>query len=354
MMSLLRQWWWKVLCIPLLCYALIAGMRTPLGPGIVEVSPSSFSRGSTPSLDIVCYNTHFKEEDNSLNVILRNENNLICANEVTVVNESHLNVEYGLPPDLRTDGKKDFYNLIIYNGQDGTFFLRDAVSVGREDTVKGISMRCTTILKAEPPAGSVFPYREILYESIRNLFFHVPMWFTMICLMLFSCVCSIIYLAKAKEDFDLIASSAAGVGVFFGMLGLLTGMQWANFTWGAPWMNDPKLNGVALGMLVYLAYFVLRGSLNDRQKRARVSSVYSIFAFVIFIVFIKIVPDMTDSLHPGNGGNPAFKDYDLDHTMKPVFYAAAAGFILLGFWMMSLTVRYRHLLEIQREKTFSA
>ncbi len=350
MMSLLRQRWWKFLSIPLLVYALTAGMLIPLGPGIVSINPVHTDRGATISLDIVCYNTHFNEDDQSLNVVLKNENNLICNNFVTVINEKHLNVEFGIPGDLRTDNKQDFYSLIIYNEKDGTFFLNNAFSIGRTDTVKGISLRCTTILEVVPAAGMTFPYREILYESIRNLFFHVPMWFTMIFLMLVSFVCGIFFLSKSNQQYDLIGSTAAGVGIFFGALGILTGMQWANFTWGAPWVNDPKLNGAALGMLIYFAYFILRGSLTDSRARAKVSAVYNVFAFVIFIVFIFVVPRLTDTLHPGSGGNPAFKTYDLDDKMRPVFYSAVLGFIFLGSWMLSLAARYRSLSQIQSEK----
>ncbi len=350
MMSLLRQKWWKFLCIPLLLYALTAGVLIPLSPGIVSVNPNSTDRGTVISLDIITYNTHFKEDDNSLNVVLKNENNLICNNDITYISPTHLNVEFGIDPSIRTDNKKDFYNLIIYNEEDGTFFLRDAFAIGRKDTLVGTAFKCLTILEVVPAAGTTIPNREILYESIRNLFFHVPMWFSMILIMLFAFVCSILYLANGKEVYDLIASTAAGVGLFFGMLGILTGMQWAKFTWGAPWVSDPKLNGAALGMLVYLAYFVLRGSLSNSRTRARVSSVYSVFAFVIFIVFIFVVPRMTDSLHPGSGGNPAFKTYDLDNTMRPIFYSAVLGFTILGFWMMSLVARYRSLQAAVLEK----
>ena len=92
-------------------------------------------------------------------------------------------------------------------------------------------------------------------------------------------------------------------------------------------------------MLIYLAYIVLRGSLEDEQKRARISGVYNIFAFVLLLVFIGILPRMTDSLHPGNGGNPGFNNYDLDNNMKLVFYPAVIGWILLGWWIASIRIR---------------
>lgn len=296
------------------------------------------------SVAIDGYNTSFEEDDNSLNVILKNEHNLICPNDVQVVNKSQIIAEFGLAGDLYTEFKRDYYNVIIYNEKDGTFFLRDGFSVARKDTVDGIKFQCTTIMPVEPPARITFPHRAILYESIRNLFFHVPMWFAMILLMFFSFITSIAYLSNGRETTDLVAVEAAKVGVFFGALGILTGMVWANYTWGAPWVNDPKLNGAAVGMLIYLAYFVLRGSLENEQMRAKVSAVYGVFAFVIFIVFIFVIPRMTDTLHPGSGGNPGFNMYDLDNTMRPVFYSGVLGFTLLGFWIVSLNVR-RRLLE---------
>jgi len=187
------------------------------------------------------------------------------------------------------------------------------------------------------------PALPILHETIRNLFFHVTMWFGMMILMLVSMIYSIKFLSKNNESNDLIAGEAAHVGMLFGGLGLITGMAWAYYTWGDWWVNDPKLNGAAVTMLVYLAYFVLRGSMDDPIKRAKVSAVYNIFAFVLLIVFLKILPDMTDSLHPGNGGNPGFNAYDSTPKLKMVFYPAVIGWTLIGVWIVSLKVRVKTL-----------
>ncbi|MEY3678509.1 MAG: hypothetical protein RI924_650, partial [Bacteroidota bacterium] len=166
------------------------------------------------------------------------------------------------------------------------------------------------------------PRLPILHETIRNLYFHVPMWFTMIILYFVSVIYSIKYLASGDQKHDLMAVEMVNAGIVFGFLGLATGMIWANFTWGAPWPNDPKLNSAAISTLMYLAYIVLRGSLDEEQKRARISAVYNIFSFPVMIVLLFILPRMTDSLHPGNGGNPGFNSYDLDSRMRLVFYPA--------------------------------
>jgi heme exporter protein C len=52
---------------------------------------------------------------------------------------------------------------------------------------------------------------------------------------------------------------------------------------------------------------------------------------------------MTDSLHPGNGGNPAFGEYDMDNQMRRVFYPIIIGWMLLGTWIATLRIRVRAL-----------
>ncbi len=191
------------------------------------------------------------------------------------------------------------------------------------------------------------PVLYILNETIRNVYFHVPMWFTMMILYLISLIYSIKYLNTGKREHDFMAVEAVNTGVIFCFCGLLTGMLWANFTWGTPWTNDPQLNGAAIATLMYLAYLVLRNALEEEQKRAKISAIYNIFAFPIMFVLIYILPKMNDSLHPGSGGNSSFGDLDMDNYMRPVFYTAVIGWILIGTWIATLRYRIR-LIEDKR------
>jgi len=183
------------------------------------------------------------------------------------------------------------------------------------------------------------PRMAILNETIRNLFFHVTMWFSMMILLIVSLIHSIKYLGTFTIRHDEIAVESVRVAMVFGILGLLTGMVWAKYTWGAWWVNDVQLNGAAGTMLVYTAYFLLRGAIEDESKRARISSVYSIFAFTMMVVFIIVLPRMTDSLHPGKGGNPGFSTYDLDSNLRLIFYPAIIGWTLLGVWLLNIKLR---------------
>jgi heme exporter protein C len=189
------------------------------------------------------------------------------------------------------------------------------------------------------------PRLNILNETVRAIYFHVPMWFGMVLLFGFSVYHAIRYLQNPLITNDWKSVEYANVGLVFGILGMITGMLWANYTWGSPWHGDPKQNGAAIALLVYLAYFVLRGSIENQEQKARLSAVYNIFAFAAMIPLIFIIPRLQDSLHPGSGGNPGFNAYDLDNRMRTIFYPAVIGWFLIGLWIASLRIRYKTLEE---------
>lgn len=200
---------------------------------------------------------------------------------------------------------------------------------------------CCILLSYTLIAGFLLPVPalDIVNETIRNLYFHVPMWFTMIALFLVSSINAVKYLRTGNLKYDIISYEYTSVGILFSILGMITGMEWANYSWGEPWSNDPKQLGTAISMLIYFAYLVLRGGMKDEDKRAKISAVYNIFAFALMIPLLWILPRMVDSLHPGNGGNPGFNTYDLDSNMRKVFYPAVIGWLMLGIWMSTLKIR---------------
>ncbi len=183
------------------------------------------------------------------------------------------------------------------------------------------------------------PRLPILNETVRALHFHVPMWFGMIILFTTSVVYAVKYLRNPTPQRDRYAIEFANTGMVLGILGIVTGSLWAKFTWGTFWTSDPKLNGAAVALLIYAAYFILRNSMNDEHQRAKISAVYNVFAYAALIPLLFILPRMTDSLHPGNGGNPGFNIYDAASHLRLVFYPAVIGWTLLGVWLTSLRIR---------------
>ncbi len=182
------------------------------------------------------------------------------------------------------------------------------------------------------------------------------MWFGMMILFTVSFVYSIKYLMGFQYRYDIFANNFAAVGSLFGILGYLTGVIWVNVTWVTDQgqslgsvLKEPKLIGAAIALLIYGAYFVLRGSFTDIDKRARISAVYNIFAFAMLFPSIWIIPRLVGSLHPGapgsDSGNPALDKNDMDATMRMVFYPAVIGWTLLGVWIATLKIRVALLAE---------
>lgn len=184
------------------------------------------------------------------------------------------------------------------------------------------------------------PAKPILNETIRNLYFHVSMWMGMMIFFIVSLVYSLKYLRRNNPVDDIYALEYARAGCVFGALGLTTGSLWAQYAWGSWWSNDPKQIGAAIAMLIYLAYFILRNSLTDSDKAARIGAVYNIFAFAMLFPTIWIIPRLVESLHPGGMGNPAFNSKDIDSRMRVIFYfAAIPGWTLTATWIATLRIR---------------
>jgi heme exporter protein C len=185
------------------------------------------------------------------------------------------------------------------------------------------------------------PYLPKLKESIRNLFYHVPMWYVMLFSFLMSFIYAIIYLRQNEEKYDIMSQEFVNTGIWFGCFGMVTGMEWAYIQWGAPWSNDPKQVGAALTLLIYFAYSVLRNSVKEEDKRARLAAVYNIFSFALVIPLVYLVPAHFASLHPGSDNKPFEALKTQDHMLRYVSLPAMVGWILLGLWVFDIRYRTR-------------
>lgn len=339
--------WWKILAVLILLYVFLVGLLVPLGPGITGVSPQSVSTGKTVQFTVEGYNSHFATAKENRAWLKVGKNATLAATAIEAIDDQQLSLTFHLPAQFPGDNKVTDAALILDNEIDGSSVYPSAVFMTRETIVPGSASGWSeaSLSGLHSRAGINFPFRNILGETIRNTYFHVPLWFGMILLFLASLVHSIQYLSKMRPINDYKAVAYTRVGVLYGILGLITGALWAKWTWGAFWSWDIKQNMSAIAMLIYLAYFVLRGSLDDMEKQARIGAVFNIFAFAALIPLLFVIPRLTDSLHPGNGGNPGLGSEDLDNTMRMVFYPAIIGWTLLGVWMANLLYRMDALKE---------
>ncbi len=346
----MRQNWWKFLGIAILIYTVIVGMSTPLKPGVLRIDSlsvgqgdnnASITHGETHKFRVKGYNTNFLDNDNRAWLKLDSIGS-VKAKAVNVINDTEIDLTFDIPNHFPARDTFESLTLVLHNTEDGAAILPDAVFVKSDltDIENNAEWKINPISNLTDKTGMQFPYRSVLHETIRNTFFHIPLWFSMFILLIVSLVYSVKYLRSGNLKHDIYASAMVNVAVLFGILGIITGSLWAKYTWGTFWTTDVKLNMSTVAMLIYVASLILRSSINDIDRRAKLSASYNIFAFAALIPLVFIIPRLTDSLHPGNGGNPALGGEDMENTLRMVFYPAIMGFTLLGLWMSSTLIRY--------------
>ena len=370
----MRQHWWKVLGVAILVYALIAGMLVPLKPNVLSVTPNAANLGEAVELQLLGYNTAFTTDEGATRAWLNyGDGYAVEAERVSVLDDRRAKLLFYLPQDLPTDrAENKKLSLIVSGPESGAFVAPDVVVIRQAEAptdpaAARLAWQETTMQKGDLTAyaGMSFPYRSLLAETIRNTYFHVSLWFAMMFLFIAAVVYSIKYLRRKSrqeraeipditplteinrlERADAWALVFTGVGMLFGILGLLTGAVWAKYTWGSFWNWDIKQFTTLIALLIYGGYFVLRGAFPDPERRARLAAVYNIFAFACLIPLIYILPRLSaTSLHPGAEGNPAMGGEDLDNTMRMVFYPTIIGWTLFGGWMAGVAYRSRLLSE---------
>ena len=348
--------WWKILGVLILLYAFSAGFLIPLKPGVLSVEPYIIPTGQQVDLTVKGYNTQFNDPRiESVDAFLKLDSvHIVEASTIRVLDRKQLSLSFDIPNRLPNGEELKRATLILYDEVDGYMVSPAAVTIEQADAIAASTNRSNwndQINLLEVPWSFSFPFRGILYETIRNTFFHVAVWFAMFILLIVSLVYSIKYLRSRSLQHDAIAAAYTHVAIGLGLIGLATGSVWAKSAWGAYWTNDPKLNMSVLSLMIYIAYAILRSSFTADDRRAQVSAAYNIFAFCAMIPLIFIVPRLTSSLHPGNGGNPAFGGEDLDSTLRMVFYPSIIGLTLLGTWIASLLYRVRkvELKKIERQ-----
>ena len=135
----------------------------------------------------------------------------------------------------------------------------------------------------------------------KIFYFHMPSAWVSYLGFFVTLVFSAMYLKSRKPKFDVIAYSAAELGVLFATLALLSGPIWAKEEWGVYWRwNDTKLVTTFILWLVYIGYLMLRAAITEPTTRARVSAVYGILGFVtvpMSLLSSRIAP-LLQSGHP--------------------------------------------------------
>ncbi len=176
-----------------------------------------------------------------------------------------------------------------------------------------------------------FTPTERVMGSVQKVFyFHVSAAWAGMLSFLLAAVSGGIYLSTRKQKWDWLSLSSIEVGLVFGLIAILSGMIWAQPIWNTWWVWDPRLTTTAIMELIYLAYFILRSSLNTPESQARLGAVYAIVsAATVPLTFFSI--RLFRTIHPvviatGGSGGSAF---NMTPRMLLAFFVSLFVFTLL-------------------------
>jgi heme exporter protein C len=152
----------------------------------------------------------------------------------------------------------------------------------RRDTA-GLLLAGTSGILVLAALGMVFLYapRELTMGDVQRIFyFHVASAWVGFFGFFVTFLAGIVYLTRGRRRWDIVGLASVEVGLTFIIMTVVTGMLWAKPVWGTYWTWEPRLTISAVQLLIYVAYGMLRGSIEGAERQARFAAVYGIVAFV--------------------------------------------------------------------------
>lgn len=192
--------------------------------------------------------------------------------------------------------------------------------------------------------------QAMIGESSRIFYYHIPQAWLCVVAFAMSMIYSIIYLKNKDLAQDDKALVAAKLGFVFCVLATISGAVFAKVTWGSFWNWDPRETSIFILLLIYGAYFALRGAIDVEEKKASLAAVYSIFAFVTVPFLIFVVPRLVPSLHPEDSIIDENMKFTMSVPVRTIFFSSLALFSILFAWMFNLGKRVQILNRKQIEQ----
>jgi heme exporter protein C len=172
---------------------------------------------------------------------------------------------------------------------------------------------------------------EKIAEVFRIFYFHVPSAWVGFLAFFVVFVCSVLSLTGRGDQrrWDTIAACSAEIGVLFTTIVIITGPIWAKPAWGVYWTWEPKLTTALILWFIYVSYLMLRGVVDEEQRRARYSAVLGIVGFVdVPIVFFSV--RLWGSIaHPVVVGAAGGEAGTVETYRMPVFFFCLVAFTVL-------------------------
>ena len=163
----------------------------------------------------------------------------------------------------------------------------------------------------------------------KIFYFHVPVAEISFIVFAFAAFYSLRFIMTRRREYDVKARISMEVTLVFIMLTMGTGILWTKAAWGVWWDWEPRLTTYFIMTLLVVAYFVLRNSVEDEERRALYAAAFSILGFIdapISFFITRLIPS----------NHPVIERGGLEGPMLVSFIVAQIGMIALGYAIYQL------------------
>jgi heme exporter protein C len=166
----------------------------------------------------------------------------------------------------------------------------------------------------------VAPTEATMGDVQRILYLHVSVaWFGLVGSILMAFF-GAIFLIRRQTRWDLWSQASGEVGWLCATLTLITGSAWAHEAWGTWWTWEPRLTSSLLLWVLYGGIFLVRSSIEEVQRRGRISAVLALAA-VADVPLILMATRWFRGVHPATP--------EMDAAMRFVLLVSVMSFSLL-------------------------
>ena len=203
------------------------------------------------------------------------------------------------------------------------------------------------------------PVERTMGNVQRIFYFHVGSAWVGAVAFFVALVAGILYLRQSDRKWDTVAVASVEIGLVFLTMAAVAGSVWGKPAWNTWWLWSPRLTLITIAWLTYAAYFMLRGAIEDEERRGRFAAVYVIVAFVTIImayISVRILRDIhpvvvggaMESAQGASEGLQEFSGLDSAKMGITLLISTTAFSLLYVAWMLN-RIRLQHLADAVKD-----
>jgi heme exporter protein C len=185
------------------------------------------------------------------------------------------------------------------------------------------------------------PREAVMGEVQRVFYFHVSTGWVGMAAFIAAAVAGIVYLLRPAKRWDVFSVAAVEIGLVYSFVNIATGSIWARPTWNTWWTWDPRLVTASVMELTFLAYLLLRQSIEDPERRARFGAIYAVLgSLTVPLTYMSI--RIWRTIHPvviGSGDPSAQGDFAMTQTMVQTLLFSLLAFTVIGITILWHRIR---------------